>query len=245
MRDERPGSPGDLQPSSRDDPQPVSHGHPQSPPGMPRGRGIPGEIGWKPDPADVDYSGGPDGPGEGSGTPHGPGRQGGPGRGGSGPGLVLRLVSIVPFLVGGVVGVIALVGWAFLFIFGAGDQETIWAWASGRPAGEVVTQVALVLLLGMGAMAVTVGAMWAGLHGFTAGSGMAFWTAVQVVFGLLVIGMVALDRLAANVAEDVGLGSAEWWLLFAVVALGLVAARLRARAARPQDVRRDGRDAAG
>jgi hypothetical protein len=212
---------------------------------MPDGRGIPGEIGWKPDPADVDRSGGPDRPGEGSVTPDGPGRPGASGRGGSGPGPVLRLVSIVPFLVGGVVGVIALVGWAFLFVFGAGDQETIWAWASGRPAGEVVTQVALVLLLGMGAMALTVGAMWAGLHGFTVGSGVVFWTSVQMVFGLLAIGMVAMDRLVPDVAEDAGLGTAEWWLLFAMVALGLVAARLRARAARPQDVRRDGRAAAG
>ncbi|HQG03859.1 MAG TPA: hypothetical protein PK838_06005, partial [Thermoleophilia bacterium] len=66
------------------------------------GRTIPGEIGWKPD--------APDAGGAGGGGAH------------EGPGLVLRVLSIVPFLVVGMVGVVALVGWALMFVVGYGEQ---------------------------------------------------------------------------------------------------------------------------
>jgi hypothetical protein len=235
MPDERPGP--------RGGPQPGPSGLDRPPAGLPPSRTIPGDIGWKPDERDVDRSGGPESRSQ-TGSPGGPRDGVGTGPGG-GPGLALRLLSIVPFVVGGVVGVVALLGWALLFVFGAGDQETLWAWVSGRPTGEVVAQVALVLALGVACVAVTVLAMWAGLHAFQVESGVVFWTSAQLVYAALAIGMVLLDRLAPEAAADTGLGAVEWWLLFAFVGFGLVVARLRARAVRPVNGRRDGRDAAG
>src|SRR5665648_1219029 len=84
------------------------------PPEMPRSRRIPGDIGWKPDADDVARAAGT-------------GRGGaGLGRAGAvGPGLALRIVSVIPFIVGGVVGAIALASWVLIFLLGFGDQDTI------------------------------------------------------------------------------------------------------------------------
>lgn len=196
--------------------------------GLPPARTIPGDIGWKPSPEDVDRGG------ERDGAPAVPEEPPGSFAGASravGPGLVLRLASIVPFLIAGVVGVVALVGWTLLFIFGFGRQESVWSWAAGRPAADVVGQVVLVLLLGLASVAFTVLAIWAGLRAFKPGSGVVFWTVAQVVFGALAVGMVVADRLAADTLVEVGLSRAEWWVLFAGVAASMVVARLRARAA--------------
>lgn len=212
------------------------------PPDMPRSRRIPGDIGWKPEADDVARAAGTSRGGA------GPEDRGGAGLGRAGvagPGLALRIVSVIPFIFGGVVGAIALASWVLIFLLGFGDQETIWAWASGRPASEVVTQVALVLLLGLASLAVAGTALWAALHGFHGESGRVFWTAAQLVLGLSALGMVAVDRFSPEVFDGIGLGTFDWWLLFALVALGLVTARLRTRVARAAGAHGDAPDRAG
>ena len=116
-------------------------------------RRVPGDLGWRLDdgdrrpPDDVDGDHRP---------PHDAGG-------------FLRILSVTPFLVLGVVAVIALFSWALLFVFGFGEQETLWAWASGRPAGEVLTGLVVVLGLGLACVAVLVLAIWAALYGFRRG----------------------------------------------------------------------------
>lgn len=207
------------------------------PPGMPPSRRIPGDIGWKPDVADVervaDQARGDDGA-----RARGVGPRDG---GGSEPGLVLRILSVVPFFILGVVGAIGLAGWALIFVFGLGAQQPVWEWASGRPAGDVVKQVSLVLALGLACLAVAGAALWAGLYGIRAESGRVFWVGAEAFLGLLALAMVVVDWRWPRFADDLGLSDVEWWLLFAVVAEGLVTARLRSRAtAGPAgDARRD------
>ena len=174
---------------------------------MPRSRRIPGDIGWRPEPDAADRAGVVE------------------------PGLILRLLSVVGFFVAGVTGVIALVGWALVFVVGLGDQPTIWGWARGRPAGEVVAQVVLVVLLGVVCAGVTLVAMWAAWRGLQASAGRRFWVATQAVVGVVAVGLVVVDRRYPAALEEVGVGGWEWWLLSGVVALALVTAHLRMRRA--------------
>ncbi|HQJ98127.1 MAG TPA: hypothetical protein PLB30_06230 [Thermoleophilia bacterium] len=193
------------------------------------GRTIPGEIGWKPDAPDAGDAGG-------GGERPGPG-----GRSGAheGPGLVLRVLSTVPFLVVGMVGVVALVGWALMFVVGYGEQEAVWTWAAGRPGGEVATQILVVVLLGLVCLAGTGLALWAAVHGFGAASGPRFWTASQVVFGAAAVGMLAADRARGDAVGGAIVGRTQWWITFAGVILSLVLFWLRARAVPASDDRDD------
>src|SRR5665647_1410848 len=62
------------------------------------------------------------------------------------PRLVLRVVSVIPFMLIGAFGVIATVAWVAVLVLGAGtDRGTVVAWARGKPVGEVVPQVLLLV----------------------------------------------------------------------------------------------------
>lgn len=211
----RSGSPHEPGDARREDQSPPPR--PPSSADLPRSRRIPGDIGWRPDPADA---------------------QGG---GLDEPGLALRLLSVAPFFIAGITGVLALVGWVFVFVLGVGTQPTIWAWARGRPSIEVAGQVALVLLLGLACAALTALAMIAALRGLRAAAGRRFWIVTQVTAGALAVAMVVVERRFPAFFDELGIGGWEWWLLFSVVALAMVTANLRMRRERAGHDRRLGR----
>ena len=121
----------------------------------------PGDPGWKPSEEDIQAA------------------QGRPAAG-----LVLRAVSVVPFIALGVLGVLSLVTWAAVFVFGVGnDNGAVWTWAQGKPAGEILVQVALMLLLGVACLGVAVGSIYATMIGVKERQPRWFWLVAQTVFG--------------------------------------------------------------
>jgi hypothetical protein len=176
-----------------------------------------GDHGWKPDEADVERAGSVD--------PH----------------LALRILSIVPFLFVGVVGVIAAASWLMVVVLGVGTYGgAVWARAQGLPAGEALAQVGLVLLTGAGCAAVVVGSMYGAMIGFRERQPRWFWPLTLGVWSVVLIAWVVGRYLARPLMIDLGFGGAEWYFALAVVVFALIVTGLRMRAARGGQEQRDG-----
>lgn len=145
-------------------------------------------------------------------------------------GLVLRIVSVVPFVALGVLGLLSLIAWAAVFVFGVGNPNgAVWTWAQGRPAGEVVSQVTLMLLLGLACLGVAVGSMYATMAGVKERQPWWFWPAAQAVFGALLILLIWGGRSHPAMMTELGLDGLQWWFAFAWLVFSLVTAGLRMR----------------
>ncbi len=145
-------------------------------------------------------------------------------------GMLLRVVSVIPFIALGVLGVLALVSWAAVFVFGVGNANgAVWTWAQGRPAGEVVTQVALMLLLGLGCLALAVGSIYATMIGVKEWQPWWFWIVAQGVFGALLVLLIWGGRSRPATMGELGLSGLEWWFAFAWLAFSLLMVGLRQR----------------
>ena len=146
------------------------------------------------------------------------------------PQFALRVFSVLPFILFGAFSVIAFVSWIAVVIFGAGtDRGAVWQWAAGRSAGEVVSQVALAIVIGLIPVGVAVLSMWATLRGFSDSPAIFFWLFTEIVFAAaalaLVLGRVQWPELMASIA----LKGTEWWFAFVVVAYSMTMAHLRVR----------------
>ena len=96
--------------------------------------------------------------------------------------VALRALSVVPFVLVAALGVIALVGWVIVIVFGVSApgnaaSEPVWRWAQGQSFGHVVGQLALAVGIGLIPVAVIVAGSWATIHGFRQDPHPLFWPA--------------------------------------------------------------------
>lgn len=146
------------------------------------------------------------------------------------PGLVLRALSVIPFVALGVLGVLAFVSWIAVLVLGVGTARgAVWTWARGRSAGEIVPQVALMLLIGAGCAAVVGLSIYATMYGFRARQPWFFWPAAQVVFSALAVLLVVGRAAYPALMQELGLTGAQWWFVFALLAFAMVVVGLRMR----------------
>lgn len=166
----------------------------------------PGDLGWRPDPEVVSAVERAE------------------------PGLVLRSLSVIPFVALGVLGVLSFVAWLAVLVFGVGTSRgAVWAWAHGRPVGEVVSQVALMLALGIGCVAVIMLSIYATMYGFRTRQPRFFWPTAEAVFSALAVLLVVGRAKSPGLMGDLGLTGAQWWFVFGVVALSMTVDGLRMR----------------
>ena len=145
-------------------------------------------------------------------------------------GLVLRAVSVIPFIALGVLGVLSLVAWAAVFVFGVGNANgAVWTWAQGKPAGEIVVQVALMLLLGAACLGVAVGSIYATMLGVKERQPRWFWFVAQLLFGGLLLLLVWGSRSHPDFMQDLELTGLTFWFMFVWLAFSMVVAGLRMR----------------
>jgi hypothetical protein len=146
------------------------------------------------------------------------------------PQFALRLFSVLPFILFGAFSVIAFVAWIAVVMLGAGtDRGTLWQWAAGRSAGEVVSQVALALVIGLVPVGAGVLSVWATLRGFDESPAPYFWLSTEIVFAVAALALV-LGRVQWPGSMDmIALKGTEWWFAFAVAAYSMTMAHLRAR----------------
>jgi len=173
-------------------------------PKMP-GRRVPGELGWK-----LDEQGN-----EVSVTVE--------------PGLPLRLLSIVPFLLVSVTGIVALIGWLVIVVVGGGVREPIWTWIARTPARDAVPQVALAVGLGIAVLGILLLSMWAAMHGFARSAGRLFWRVAEAVFSLAAVVLLIATVTKPGILADLGLSNSDWFFVFGLLGYSLVVCRLRER----------------
>ena len=179
------------------------------------GRQVPGDLGWRLDDEDE------------------PPRE---------AGGLLRVLSVIPFVVLGAVAVIALVGWLLLFVFGVGEQESLWTWVSDEDGWELLRGLALVLGLGAACLAVLVLAMWAALYGFRREARGGFWRVSQALAAGALLALLVVEAMPEARAST-GLRWFDVVFLVGSLVASIVLFRLRERRTRP--VTRDAGEGAG
>ena len=152
--------------------------------------------------------------------------------------VALRALSVVPFVLVAALGVIALVGWVIVIVFGvsapgSAGGEPIWRWAQGQSIGHVVGQLALAVGIGLIPVAVVLAGSWATIHGFRQDPHPLFWPLAELLWGIVAIALVVLDRARSQLLDDLGVSSLDWWFAFLTVAVAMVLAGVRLRRLRP------------
>jgi hypothetical protein len=145
--------------------------------------------------------------------------------------VVLRALSVVPFLLAAAVGLIAIISWVLIIVFGVGSAEPIWESVQGLSGTELAWQLLLAVAIGVVAALITLAASWATAHGFREDAGRPFWTMVQAAWGLVAVGLVYLAQTKGGWLEDVGLSRVDWWFGLLVVAFAMILAGVRLRRA--------------
>ena len=145
--------------------------------------------------------------------------------------IVVRALSVIPFLLIAALGLIGIVGWALIVVLGVGGADPIWVAAQGLSAWELLWQLLLAVLIGLAPLFVTLAASWATARGFREASGRTFWTVTQSLWGLAGIGLIYVGRVRDDLLKDSGFSSTDWWFAFGVVAFAMVLAGMRLRRA--------------
>jgi hypothetical protein len=145
--------------------------------------------------------------------------------------VVVRALSVVPFLLVAAVGLIAIISWVLIIVFGVGSSEPIWESIQGLQGTELVWQLFLAVVIGVVPVLITLAASWATAHGFSEDAGRPFWTMTQAVWGLVAVGLVYLARTKGGWLEDAGLSRVDWWFGLLVVAFAMILAGVRLRRA--------------
>jgi hypothetical protein len=145
------------------------------------------------------------------------------------PGLLLRLVSIVPFLLLAVSGIVATIGWFLIIVLGGGRRDPIWAWAASRSARDAVPQIAAAVGLGIFVFGIVMVSMWAALHGLEATSGKLFWRLAEAAFFLLAVTLTVVVATQPDFVGELGMSRGEWLLGFGFIGFSLSVFRLRER----------------
>jgi hypothetical protein len=148
--------------------------------------------------------------------------------------VALRALSVAPFVLVAALGVIALVGWTVVIVFGvsapgSSGGEPIWRWAQDQGMGEIVAQVALAVAVGLIPAAVVLVGGWATVHGFRQRPNPLFWPAAELFWGIVAVTLVVADRTRSEMLADAGISAVDWWFAFLTVAAAMVLAGVRLR----------------
>lgn len=144
--------------------------------------------------------------------------------------LALRLLSVVPFVLLGALGVIATVSWFAVLVLGVGlDRGAVWSWAEGRPFGDSAGQVALLLLIGAACGAVVVVSIYATMRGFGDRQPAWFWPLSEAVCLLIGGTLLFAQARAPQTLSELGLTGLDWIFTLAVVTYSAVVIHLRWR----------------
>jgi hypothetical protein len=145
--------------------------------------------------------------------------------------IVVRASSVVPFLLSAALGLIGIVSWVLIILFGVGGGEPIWRAVQGLSAAELLWQLLLAVLVGLAPVAIVLAASWATAHGFQEDSGRTFWTVTQGLWGLGGLGLVYVKQARPEWMGQLQFSATDWWFAFGVVAFAMILAGVRLRRA--------------
>ena len=145
--------------------------------------------------------------------------------------MAVRALSVAPFLLVAALGLIGIVSWVIILVFGAGSADPIWVALRGLSPVQLLWQLLLAVLIGVIPLLITLVASWATARGFRGDSGRTFWIVSQGLWGLAGIGLVYVVRVRGDLLSDYGFSATDWWFAFGVVAFAMILAGVRLRRA--------------
>jgi hypothetical protein len=146
--------------------------------------------------------------------------------------IAVRALSVIPFVLVAAMGLLGIVSWVLILVFGLGGGEPIWRAVQGMSATELLWQLLLAVGIGALCVAATLVASWATARGFREDASGVFWTVAQGFWGLVIVGIVYLWRSTPGWLAQFGFTGTDWWFAFGVVAFAMILAGVRQRRAR-------------
>jgi hypothetical protein len=144
--------------------------------------------------------------------------------------VVVRALSVIPFLLVAALGLIGIVSWVLIILFGVGGGEPIWRSVQGLTLPQLLWQLLIAVLIGLAPLAAVLGASWATAHGFR-DAGRTFWTVTQGLWGLAGLGLIFVKQARHEWLDQLGFSATDWWFAFGVVAFAMILAGVRLRRA--------------
>jgi hypothetical protein len=151
--------------------------------------------------------------------------------------VIVRGLSVVPFLLLAALGLIGIVSWVLILLLGIGSGQPIWDSVKGLSVGQLLWQLLLAVLIGLLPLAVVLIASWAAARGFREDSGKLFWTVTQAVWGLMALALFYVQAVRHDLLDQYGFSSLDWWFGFGVVAFAMILAGVRLRRAPRSEMR--------
>ena len=145
--------------------------------------------------------------------------------------IVVKALSVIPFLLLAALGLIGIISWVLIILFGVGSGEPIWDSVQGLSIAQLLWQLLLAVVIGLLPLAVVLVASWATARGFSEESGKTFWTVTQGVWGLLGFGLIFVWARRHDLLDQYGFSATDWWFAFGVVAFAMILAGIRLRRA--------------
>ncbi len=151
--------------------------------------------------------------------------------------VIVRALSVVPFLLVAALGLIGIVSWVLIILFGIGSGKPIWDAIQGLSIAQLLWQLLLAVLIGLLPLAVVLAASWAASRGFRQDSGKAFWTVTQGLWGLMALALFYVEAVRHDLLDRYGFSAIDWWFAFGVVAFAMILAGVRLRRAPRSEMR--------
>lgn len=143
--------------------------------------------------------------------------------------VVLRTLSVVPFLIVGLLAFLAAVSLLAIVVFGSGSGQSLASWVRGRGGGEIVTGILQLIGLEAACGAVILVCWLALRYGFKAEARRWFWASSATVGAAGAALVVVLRTATPHTLESVSVSGQDWLAPVVLFALMLVTAALRLR----------------
>ena len=152
--------------------------------------------------------------------------------------VIVRALSVVPSLLLAALGLIGIVSWVLIILFGIGGGQPIWDAIQGLSVIQLLWQLVLAVLIGLLPLSVVLVASWAASHGFREDSGKTFWTVTQGIWSLMALALFYVEAVRHDLLGRYGFSALDWWFAFGVVAFAMILAGVRMRRAPRSEMRR-------
>lgn len=148
-------------------------------------------------------------------------------------GLVLRSLSVVPFVVVGLVAFLAAVSLLAIVLLGGGGGQSLASWVRGRSGGQIAAGILQLLGLELACAAVIVISWRALRYGFRAEARAWFWLVSAAIGGAGAVSLFVVRLADPSVVDSISLGGHDWLVLLALFGLMATTSVLRLRQGRP------------
>jgi hypothetical protein len=145
------------------------------------------------------------------------------------PGLIIRGLSVVPFVVLGLLAFLGAVSLLLIVVFGSGSGQSIVSWMRGRSGGQIAAGILELVGLELGCGAVMLVSWLAIQYGFKEQARAWFWVVATAIGAAGTALVIAVSAAGARSYGSVSVSGHNWLVALPLFVLMTVASALRLR----------------